>query len=89
MTFPEITDRTFGSAPFAVTVTGGPAAGQVALVSLTPSVCTLAGATSTRVGGLARTTATVKILAAGPVASPRLRLVTPTGGRRPRCGCSR
>ena len=65
MTFPEITDRAFGSAPFAVTVTGGPAAGQVVLVSLTPRVCTLAGAISTRVGGLARTTATVKILAAG------------------------
>ena len=65
MTFPEIADRTFGSAPFAVTVTGGPAAGQVVVVSLTPNVCTLSGATSTRVGGLARTTATVKIVGAG------------------------
>ena len=66
MTFPDIADRTFGSAPFTITVTGGPAAGQVALVSLTSSVCTLSGATSTRVGGLARTTATVTIIAAGP-----------------------
>ena len=68
MTFPEIADRTFGSAPFTITVTGGPAAGQVALASLNPSVCTLSGATSTRVGGLARTTVTVKIIAAGPCA---------------------
>jgi hypothetical protein len=65
MTFPELTDRAYGSAPFAVTVTGGPAASQVVLVSLTPSVCTLSGASSSRVGGLARTTATVKIIAAG------------------------
>ena len=68
MSLPEIADRAFGSAPFAVTATGGPAAGQVVLVSLTPSVCTLSGATSTRVDGLARTTATVKIVAAGPCA---------------------
>ena len=68
LSFPAIGSATYGDAPIPVTVTGGPAAGQVVLVSLTPSVCTLSGATSTRVDGLARTTATVKIVAAGPCA---------------------
>ena len=41
----------FGDAPFPVAATGGASAADVDLSSVTPSVCTLSGESSTRVDG--------------------------------------
>ncbi len=68
ITFDPLEQRTYGSPAFTVTATGGASAAPVSLTSTTPDVCTVTAPVNSRVAGLAQTTSTVTMKAAGSCA---------------------